>query len=290
MTQEIKINAEGAVCYWSCGDTHRDLLTTKLAVLGLDKFLPEFRSNASALKAALKTWADARKGSGFEKLILPLHKQEDYGFEVHNLRKGDHMNDLSLDFAVFSDLGTIRVKNGQLDDYSLAQIQQFFDAEKHLFTGSTLGGVLVKIVEHLGGVVLRPHGGIYWLPAEALPQFGVVADAVESSSVIHEDNKCYQVKTIVDENTVRAVRDAIVAEVEKEAAEVELEIRKNECGKRRLDSRVAAAKALHARISKYEGYLGETLAALHGVVSAVEQEGAAAIAVLQSETAFEGVF
>jgi hypothetical protein len=105
-----------------------------------------------------------------------------------------------------------------------------------------------------------------------------------------QGNKVYLLRTAMDEATVRAVRDAITAEVSKEAETIVQEVKENDFGDEALSRRQILAAALHARDSQYERILGEAMSTLHEVVRVAEQAAAAVESVRESNEVFDSLF
>jgi hypothetical protein len=58
-------------------------------------------------------------------------------------------------------------------------LKQAFNEHKALLTGAAIGQMLVEVLAHLGGTALRPSGGVYWIPEDAVPAWqGIGVPAV----------------------------------------------------------------------------------------------------------------
>ncbi len=274
-------SASGAVVYWSIGDTDRQALFAELDRLGLSSFQPPARTDDSALFQALKTHCDvsngATKRNGRVKIVQRRKKRKN-GFEVVDVERGEDRNAYTTDFgALVNDSGQIQVDWGYAD---AAALQGQFEHFKNVLTGAAVGQALVKIVEHYRGVALRPTGGIYWIPEEAVAGWAQVGQAIERAGVGGERNKVYLLRTLMDDQAVRAVRDAITREVSEAAKEIAEDVAGGGLGEEALQTRKKKGAELHSRIKEYEGILDDTLSQLHETVSAVEQ--AVALAALQT--------
>ena len=69
--------------------------------------MPPERTDASALRAALKDHCDQRsqRRRGKDKLVQPHKQQSKHDFEVVDVERGEEFNDYALDFAVKMDEG-----------------------------------------------------------------------------------------------------------------------------------------------------------------------------------------
>jgi hypothetical protein len=81
----------------------------------------------------------------------------------------------------------------------------------------------------------------------------------------------------MDADAVRAVRDAVVAEVQAEASRIHDEVLSGELGGRALDTRRSRARELQEKISLYEHLLDVGLEGLHAAVDRADQAAAAAV-------------
>lgn len=129
------------------------------------------------------------------------------------------------------------------------------------------------------GTRLRPTGAVYWLPGAKLDIWAAVAAAVEAAAV-GPPGAVYQVRHRLDAEAIRAVRDAVVAEVRGEAERLQAEVLAGDLGERALDARHARAAGLRAKVRDYEGLLRVGLADLHRTLDAADQAAATAVLLL----------
>lgn len=269
---EAKVAASGIICYWSLSqDTDRQALAAGLEAAGFLKRLPDPRPAAACLKEALQESFGQRGGTV---LVRPLGGKD--GFDVVRETRGDG------EYSRNSYRSVACVKLGQ-GDRLLWCGHNPYDGENCGRIGDTYRSLLgrlkayqvseclVGIVADLGGVKLRPTGGFYWLPAAARVEWAAAAGAVEGASVAGQ-HAVYGMTVTMDAAAVRAVKDAVVAEVHAEAQEMSKEVASGELGKRALQARLERASALRSKIAEYEGLLGEALDGLRAEVGAVEEE------------------
>lgn len=278
--------AQGAIVLWSAGPTHRELLTTRLEALGYDKRVwPREKTDRAALKTACQQVAfenrDRRRRRTYENLVVGLSDERNNGFELARVFKGDTQN-------VYAQAATARVEAGLVRVAGSAnqqQLQELYDAAKATLSGVAVGQVLVRTLGLLGAVALRESGGVYWLPEGDVARFAEVANAVERSAVSGHENKVYICRTMLDEDTVRCVRDHFTDEVMATCNELAEELANGDMGGRALQTRKARADELSARVARYERELGESLEELKRITAAVQQH--AAVATLQALGAAE---
>jgi hypothetical protein len=140
----------------------------------------------------------------------------------------------------------------------------------------------VRVVESLGGTRLRPTGAVYWVPGPKLDEWALVARAVESAAD-GRPSAVYLLRHRLDADAVRAVRDAVVAEVSGEATRIRDEVGTGELGGRALETRKAQAAELRDKVLLYEDLLSVGLDELHRVVDAADQAAATAALLLGSQ-------
>jgi hypothetical protein len=304
MSMPTVVAQGGAVVYHTAGPTRRELLETRLAQIGLEKFTPPPRSDGESLKLALGHYADdeltelrrQRRGTlkddttgekvKRDKIIQARINQKVNGYEVVDVeRKESSQNDYCTDFAARMDEhGNVLITKGYANS---TKLQELFAQHKAILGGNAVGRTLVEIIAHLKGTTLREAGGVYWLPEESIPTWHQVIDAFQASGT---KTKVYCVRTVMDSQTVRAVKDAIVEEVMGAASILTQEITSGSLGERAIEFRKSKALALHARVSEYEGILNETLTTLHEVIKVAEVAAASAVAVQDGANAFEGMY
>lgn len=265
-----KIDVQGAVTYWGLAKwTDHDSLEQAMTALGLEDHIPDPPTPDAACKTALKLACGARR-----RLVRPL---ADTGYALVN----EDADGDDLDYGI--ELRAIPVEiNGapalHLDpaDHDRADdLQRAYVEQRTRLNATRVGHMLANLAEHLGGVRLRERGGVYWLPEKALAKWQQVAAAVEDAA-IQTTSSLYLLRTQMDENTLRAVRDAITLDIEEEAEKIRLKIadRERAGALERLQNR---AVALEQRIADYEKILGEPLESLRETQELAQSEAAMAV-------------
>lgn len=286
-TREIEV--DGAVVYWSAGPTRRQLLIEQVRQFALDELVPEQRTDAACLKAAMRDYCDARaqRRRGRDKLLQPRKKQKHNGFEVLDVERGEEGNDYRMDFAAkVTESGAIVVTRGQAD---ASELRRAFDTHKAQLTGAAVGQFLVEVLARLGGLALRPSGGVYWIRGAVVPHWEAIANVVEECAAEGSRNTVYSITHAFNERSIRAVKDAIIGEVTTASDALLEEIKCNELGQEALTRRQVVAAALHARVAQYEQILGEALDTLHQAICVAEEAAAAAVSLQASEDQFAGI-
>jgi len=92
----------------------------------------------------------------------------------------------------------------------------------------------------------------------------------------------YVLRHRLDAESVRAVRDAVVAEVQNEAKRIQEDVLQGDLGGRALETRKKLAQALRDKVLLYEDVLNVGLVDLHRVVDAADQAAASAALLLST--------
>jgi hypothetical protein len=271
---ENPLRIGGAVTFWTIGElTVRGLLQDGLEAAGFGTFVPEPRPPAGALKDALQQVL-----GGPTTLIRPLKSRD--GFCVIQEQRGDQVNTYQPSLIARID-AALQITLMPYDARAQA-IVDAYNAHLGMLRTQQVSAALVGILDQLGGTRLRPSGAIYWLPAPHLPAWQQVAQAVETAG-FGRPNAVYVLRHQMDEDAIRAVRDAIVAEVTGEAARIDQEVSAGDLGERALEHRQTQAEELRRKILQYEDILGLGLQSLHQAVD--QAEAAACKAVLLASAA-----
>jgi hypothetical protein len=151
-----------------------------------------------------------------------------------------------------------------------------------------LSACLVRVVEFLGGTRLRPTGAVYWVPGPKLDEWAQVARAVEAASD-GRPSSVYLIRHRLDADAVRAVRDAVVGEVQAATARIAEEVAAGDLGTRALETRRQQAHDLRDKVLLYEDLLSVGLADLHRAVDAADQAAATASLLLAAQPAGSAV-
>lgn len=264
----IRQNADpsaGGVVYWSTSTTKREDLKRWLDHLGMGEMMPAERTDAAALKAALASYCVERKKNDKEnnqivELAVQAHKdQGKHGYDVATVRRGVERNSTTQQFGAKVTAGVVEITHGYCDDSrALQRSYQHFKTE---LSGSAVSGFLVKAVGMLNGVTLRANGGVYWMPAASIEKWEMIAKAVETAGGYNDEkrlvNQCYLLRTPMDAQTFRAVRDAISAEIMAESQAIADEITGGQIGEEALENRKEKLAGLVDRVEAYEGILGD---------------------------------
>lgn len=261
---------DGAVVFWKTGESILARLAA-LADIDLGAFIPKPRTPGAALKDALTDLYANRTT-----MVRPLDKLD--GYAVVDESRGTEQNEYATKIAAWlteSPAGSGLIVQGLDADH--ARILAAMDASAGRVSQWSTTAMLVGIVEHLGGVPLRPAGGVYWLPLAKLPVWEQAAAVIEPAAYQAGDNAVYAMRTAADEAAHRAVEDAIAADAAKQVAEIERAISEGGMKVRGLQAREQELRELRAKVGGYEAMLAKTLDRTRAVLDAADQAAAKAI-------------
>ncbi|MFO0929399.1 MAG: hypothetical protein U0736_20620 [Gemmataceae bacterium] len=289
---ENTLDVGGGVVFWSLAEwTTREALHDGLVPLALEGMTPEPRQASACLREAL-----CEVFAGPRMLIRPLNKRE--GFVVVREERGETSNAYNQELLariLTNGNGSGNgchggVANGAVSiDFQpphtrCPDVLDAFRRQQSLLHAGQVSACLVNVVEGLGGTRLRPGGALYWLPGHRLDEWLAVSRAVEQAA--HQGkSSVYLLRHRMDAEAVRAIQDAIVAEVRCEASAIHADVMSGELGERALETRRQQARDLRQKVNLYEDLLHTGLGMLHDVVDQADQAAAAAILLASAQPA-----
>jgi len=273
-----KVRVDGRLCFWKLGEHFdRDAVYDALDALGWKSNCPLARSATSALKEAMREIVRQWNLPGV--LVRDLEDADEDGVSVVREDKGVVENNYT---TLFTCRWTKATSEGepfaQVTAYASTvdetAIDKWFQHYRKRITQHSVAKMLrVIVTERLNGTSLRPSGGVYWLPAEAIEQLEQLAGKVSDACDTPDRCKLYLPEfNLTDPEAVEAVRDAITDDITKRRREITDQAKRDGVKERALKARRRDAQALHNRVQRYEGYLGETLKSLHEVADACESD------------------
>ena len=270
--RDVSINFNGATILWSItGAASGVALNTRLAELEL----PAARvvDEAQALKMAMQVHS---RGQG-SLMIRPLSKGVGYAL-VQETDTGTDMEYSEIYRAIVIEgslvgrqgrtvVCKVGKAGGNLDPMEVMNtLQPRFEAYNGCVTSEKMGSCLSSIVRHLGGVAVRPRGGVYWLSDSALPKFQEVAEVIEQ---LAPGSQVFRVRTCADEQTVRLVSSSLAHEVQTEASRIQEKLSEGSLGERAIESCQKRLKELRNKVESYEGILEQDLETLRDRLNTV---------------------
>ena len=244
----------GLVTYWRMeGPTDLDALREAWADVGLpEDMLPNETSNGRALQLAMSEVAGRRKlsrpvRSGVRALVAE---------SVNDAGELSHRTILQ---ASVED-GTLQIEPTWLP--AAAKLRSAYRQAKVEIDASAMSSWLSQqILPWLSGVILRPHGGIYFIPARYEASFDAVCEALDRVSKA----QLFRIPVVESKSAVAAILDAVEREAEAMYAEMNEELARSgddALGKRALKTRAEKCAELAAKLETYEDLLGVSLGGL----------------------------
>ena len=280
---ESTVEVGGAVVFWTaCAFTDRDKLIAGLSPLHLEEFVPDPRPAASILKDALEETL-----GGPRTLVRPLARRD--GFTVIKEERGADDNCYVTELiARVRDIDPPSIDYTPWDERA-GRVNAAFARHAGRLPAVQLSACLVKLVEFLGGTRLRPTGAVYWIPGPKLDEWVSIAQAVEAASE-GKPSAVYLLRHRLDADAVRAIRDAVVSEVQTATARIAEDISAGELGSRALETRKQHAQELREKVLLYEDLLNVGLAELHRAIDSADQSAATASLLLAAQTQLSASF
>jgi hypothetical protein len=242
--ETMNISISGAITYWSVSSsTSRDMLVAGLNAAGLSKYEPALMSVQNAVKAALTDLYAQPKT-----LIRP----DRGGFSVVDEAEGLFGLHHSTRVWVAIQNGKPVVNPPEYPDAD--RILQSVAYQQDLVPVVQLTAMLTSIVKSLGGLSLRESGGLYWLPKPSLSKWAEVQQILRNAG----PNRVAVIQTMVDEESVAAVVEAITTEIEAEVGQMQSELASG-LSDRAAKHRASQLNGLVDRLRTYESSLGITL-------------------------------
>lgn len=260
----------GAIVMWSLsGAADRAALLAAWVAAGFSEAI--FPTPCTQARALRRTLDDACVGRGGRRLNRPL---ADGG---RALVDESVTGDRSLAHDV--PLTAVILPTGALDiapaDHPMAEeIRAGYESAlselDHIAIGDWLRTLAVRVC---GGVAVRPTGGVYYIPAEAIDRWHAMT-AVILSQV--PGLRIYPVPAATVESVIPLVADALISEAAAALGEIETEVARG-LGKRALETRQDALADLHGRLASYAGLLGPALDKINAMLVETQKNVAAAV-------------
>lgn len=255
-----RLSIGGAVVFWRLAkSTNRAQVDAGLTRLCLEQFTPEARSPLACLRAVLPDVYPAEKGH--KQAVRPIKNGVGKGFAVveenpEDAHAGDAWGTVRAT-AILPENGHVRLDPESREHEEAIKAGMAGAAE--WLTAASVGSALVKLVEWCDGVNLRPSGGVYWVREDRLPEWEEIAQVFEQASAQKDregndqpPSAVYVMRVVADEQMVRAVGDALTAEVEAELVSIQQDIASGELKEQACETRLRKAVKLEGKVTRFE--------------------------------------
>lgn len=244
------LNAGGAVIFWTlCERFNLARLRASWDAAGFGDKVPDPRPKVAVLKDALQEIL-----GGPKTLVRPLKSRT--GWTVVTEERGDDGNEYKTELVARVCPATETVLFNEENDTTARVMGEYWNQLGKLQATQVTQG-MVKVIGSLGGIRLRPTGGVYWLPGDKVDRWDEAARAVEHAA--EGQAVSYAISHELTPDAIKAVRDALVHEVQTESKRINDEILSGGLGERAVASRRAELASLQAKVKDYEAILGEAI-------------------------------
>ena len=284
--QDVKMKLGGAVTYWQAGPTYRADVERALAVndVSLD-MIPEPPSPHSLLRAALSQLCKGTVKDKGTELAVQGHKVPKHdGYEVVQINRDHCENQYHTLYSAKIIRDTEMIESIGMSEVQLATLTSLYQWRKSIVSAGDVTQTLVNIMHKLEGVPLRAGGGVFWVPDDNVPLLRAVADSMAACTGLENQSiLVYSLRTVIDEHAVRAVKDALTKEINRDAGSI-IEDLQGSFKEATAASRLQRAKTLRGRVEAYELILGETLTSLRSVLALADQAVTTAFTTLEADS------
>lgn len=280
---------DGLFVWWEPGPMRVESLRQALTDANCSHLLPKASTVPAALKTTLAGYIESAKikERGSPIALEPL-RDDVRGFEAVKVQRGDVNNDHCHVMSIVLDSITNRVEIVRFDPDALPHLSvikdqiedkmtEVFHEQMDYFPTAMVSGCLSRAISHMGGILVRRAGGIYFLPDGASGRFEPLARALDGSGGgVSVTITRFDLKP--GDRSYRLVLDSLRQEVSEALLEIEQGLAELGSSKPRANgqaTRLSTLDALNAKVTEYEALLGVTMQDMH---SAVEQVRAAVAA------------
>lgn len=242
--ENTRFDIAGSAVYWTLGEsTDFSKFSAALKSAGFHKNIPDRPTDYACLRDALQ---DDQTGAE----VFPVKGTAQPTFEVVRVRSNgqEKTNEYRhVMTAWVTPSGNVETDTG--DSATDWRLTDSFRRRRETLPYHAVSRSLVEIIFQLQGVSLRPSGGIYWIPTASFERWEMVANAVEMAG---HKNKAFALKTMLDEHSATALREALSNEIERESREIESILSDPETGMKSARTQKIKAKDLRRKIEAYE--------------------------------------
>ena len=271
MSIERETKFKGKNVFFTLGSkTDAEKLKESLDQLGLGGFAPDNNTRLSALKQALHGVCANRR-----RLVRPLPGESGYAVVSESRDENGVSLDHSVDFDALlpSGSGDPVYRNPETglpcNPPEEVRILHRYQIELKRLPSNKVSIALVRVLDHMHAVSLRPTGGIYWLPQGAVSKFQEAAKAFEEASE-DSSNIIYFQTTAMDDDLRRTVVDSLKRSISNEVSTMEEDVMTGDLGKRAIKTKKERCAKLRARVIGYQKMFSVTLKELEDHLDTVE--------------------
>lgn len=278
---------DGAFIWWDPGTVRIADMQQAYDLVQRVHLLPKTSNAQASLKEAFTAFIDACniKARGRPIKVEPLSENV-LGCEAFQTERGEEQNDRHFIMSVVVDNGHVRIAKHdpafvpQVDNHKVQieeRIQRVYENKLEWWPTTQVSSAVARLIDSLGGILVRQTGGNYFLPESGLADFTSVADHIESCQT---DLKFTITKFPLrpNERSFRCVMESVRKEASERLATVEEGLRDLGSKKQRANgvaSRTAECMAVKDLLTRYGSLLGVVFQDLMDAAQKVEDAVAA---------------
>jgi len=273
--KEIQVDGsgkDGLLCFWEPSEVAISDLVSALKSIGKEGLLPKSSVAKSALKYSLQTFISKSglrvRGSTPE--LFPL-APEVVGYEARRMNRGTEQNQPEFVISVVADNGSISIP--RYDSMILPQLdtkkskveevlQAVFDSRSAIFPTEMVSACISRVIESLGGILVRKTGGNYFVPDRSIEVFEVFAGELDKASGSKPEIVTYRFPLKANDRSFKSVLKAVKEQATSRLAAVEEELAQLGSKKQRKDGKESRENEVHevkAMLAQYQEILGVEL-------------------------------
>ena len=251
----------GAITFWSLQPTSLEAIRRLFDSLGFADCVPNPRTDISALEHSIKEVYGTKN-----KAVVTRKQPKRHGVELVDIERNPDRNHYTTNFGAKVVSGRVKADYGFADEYKLTEA---YLKQKAKLTSAALGQALVKVLAKLDAMMdLKPSGGVYYVPEHQLDRWWRLKEGVKQCQ---EGNAITVMRVAMDEDTARAVRDALTRQVQDEATKLVDDVSKGTLNADGIRRRAEQAQTLIERVDLYSAILNDGLTGLKNVATLAKQ-------------------
>ena len=272
---------DGAFAWWEPGQMRVAELRDALDKAGLPNLLPKASTVPAAMKETLSGFITAAnlKVRGLPIVINPL-ANEVKGCEAVQRKPGQQVNEFAHIMSIVLDETTDRLSIASYNPAFFSMPNQravedkmtdVYRTQLDWYPTPMVSSCLARVIEHLGGLLCRKTGGVYYIPEATMPRFEALADSMDAS----EGDLSITITKfplIPGERSYRLLAQSMEREVNEAVVAVEEALKS--IGKQRAngkESRTEMLTGLLAKVKNYGDILGLPMTHLLDAIAKCQQ-------------------
>jgi hypothetical protein len=274
-TNEIQVDGtgqDGQITFWEPSECGIADLEKALQAIGKTGLMPKASVAKSALKYSLQAFIDRSglKIRGNSPELCPL-APEVVGYEARRPNRGVESNDPEFLFSAVADNGVVTIPKHnssaipQLDtkkSQAEAVMSSIFASRSTVFPTEMVSACIGRVIESLGGILVRKTGGNYFIPQKGIEDFEKFASALDEANGSRPEIVTYRFPLKAGDRSFRSVLKAVKEQASSRLAEIEGELQSLGTKKQRSngkESRLNEVEDVKDLISQYQEILGVSL-------------------------------